>query len=262
MQIFRDGTSVRTTVSLVDETGAVISSPASATYVVLDENRNIVVASTNVAVTTSSVSVVINVPAPSNTLAAGALRGLRTIEVSVIDGSTNTRIASHSYALESSNVLVVMTNSYQTLEHAELMALEMGDLVVWSEKTRPEKIAALIDSYHRIGTLAFSIGWNYDQQKLMRGYQTIRGLNEWTANEFATLPIRFKRAIWRAQVVETEVILGGDNIGDQRREGLLSHTIGESSQMYRSGRPVMLPVSTQALKQLAGFVTYNSVVAR
>jgi hypothetical protein len=83
-----------------------------------------------------------------------------------------------------------------------------------------------------------------------------------TAAEIEALPALFLQALRMAQIAESDSILGGDPVGELRREGLMSKTVGESSQMYRPGKPLVMPVSDRAMRYLAGYVRRSLVVGR
>lgn len=261
MDVFRSGTDVKMTVAFVDDTGTTIN-VASASYRVLDENRVEVVAVTALTVNAGDTSTQITVLAANNALPTGAIRAGRTIEITMVDTNGNTKTTSASYVIETTEVLGIMTNSYQTLENAEIVAFDLPELERWNSATVQQKRAALVEAYHRLGNLAYRVGWNQSQDQLSFPFWSIRNLNEWTKTEFDRLPPKFKLALNRAQVTEADMILGADDIGELRRDGLMSQSIGESSQMYRPGKPIMLPVSIRALRKLSGYVTFNPVIGR
>lgn len=80
--------------------------------------------------------------------------------------------------------------------------------------------------------------------------------------QFMNLDERFRSALCRAQVIEANARLGGTDVSDLRREGLMSATVGEVSQMFRPSKPLVLPISHRALQVLAGYITWSVRASR
>ena len=64
-------------------------------------------------------------------------------------------------------------------------------------------------------------------------------------------------AIAKAQIAEADFMMGGDTVEDKRRTGLMSETVGESSNMFRPGKPLVLAGSEKALRYLTGYITWS-----
>lgn len=247
-------------VPFVDDLGASLT-PVSGTYRVMDESESDIVASAAISVAGSSVD--ITIPAVSNAVASGTTRGIRTVEVTLVMASS-THVIRESYIIQALSVLAVMTNSYQTIAQAELRALELPRLGAWHDKTENERINAMIDAFHHIGKMRFSVKSSVDSQSLLEpgNITNISKLNSYDLADFLLLDAAFLEALRRAQVVEADNILGGDIVGEQRRVGLMSQTIGESSHFFRPTKPVQLPVSVEALRYLQGYVDHNVRITR
>lgn len=63
-------------------------------------------------------------------------------------------------------------------------------------------------------------------------------------------------------MIEANARLGGTDVSDLRREGLMSATVGEVSQMFRPSKPLVLPISHRALQVLAGYITWSVRASR
>ena len=258
--VFANATQVTVNVPFKDSQGNVIV-PTAASYRVLDEAGTELVAATSASVGADPIPVV--VPAAKNTLAAGTPQGYRTVEMSfTIAGGTV--VATPGYIVESGSVLIIMTNSYQTFGSAEMHAAALQDLKKWDDKTERERKMAMIQAYHRLGTLTYKINDRVtDQSSIDFGkQQTVLSINRLTVAQFDLLLATFRDAIKRAQVAEADVILDNDSIIGRRRDGLMSESVGETSQFFRPSKPLTLPVSNRALRELQGFVHFSGTLAR
>jgi hypothetical protein len=163
--------------------------------------------------------------------------------------------------------LVVLTNSFQSYADAMLLSREMSGLAAWSAASDIDRSKALIDAFERLIRVGYRVPRPDSdlQSRFDANYATEISPRHWdivTLPEFEALPARFLRALKKAQVAEAEVILGGDLISGRRRAGLLSETVGESSMMFRPGKPLQLGVSEQALVYLTGFVNLRMTMVR
>ena len=87
-------------------------------------------------------------------------------------------------------------------------------------------------------------------------------LKDLTSEEWGYLPTHFKDSLKQAQLIEACVILGGDPIGDRRDQGLLSKTVGESSEMFRAGMPTKHAISPTAMAELRGYIDRSVRISR
>jgi hypothetical protein len=292
MDIYLAGTQVTLVVPLQDRNGNPLT-VTSISYRVVDNTDTQIVPLTALATfIAASTSATIVVPATLNNLAVipatitnnqidmFSTREVRTVELHLTI-SGNTVILTKSYALESDDPLMVGLNSFQTLPQAELVSIDIPNLLAWSAATDSDKLAALIDARSHICMLNFwllnsNINWGQDSLNFIpdgtyqspyistgSGMFIFNGnLSLLTPTQYNTLPIRFRAALCKAQVAESDSIMGGDPIDIRRREGLMLESIGEVKQMFRAGKPIDLPVSKRALKYLSQFVTFAKHTGR
>ena len=79
----------------------------------------------------------------------------------------------------------------------------------------------------------------------------------------AELDEKLLTALRRAQVLEASEILNADPTTLARRNGLISMTVGESSQFYGTSKPLDLPLlSRQAIKMLSPWISYSVRIGR
>jgi hypothetical protein len=263
--IYRENTSVKVTVPFTDDTGSSFT-PDSATYAVYDHLDNEIVAETSVSLGSDSVE--ITVDGANNMISDGYQRGFRNIQVKFVTGGDEIYVR-QEYLIKKNNELSIMVNSFQTYAIAAMSAQDLASLDAWQHKSRDERCQAMIEAFHRLMTMTFS-PWKHndiyketvaDDAPWSRRSNVIK-LTDYTQAEFERLNPNFLEALRRAQIVEADVILEGDIVGDKRRAGLLSETIGESSAMFRPGKPLDMGVSAQALRQLKGYISYSVRIGR
>lgn len=259
--VFAAATDVTVTVDLIDTDGTVIT-PVSATYTVGDD-EGVELASGAIAVDGSETSLSVTVPSANNQLDAGETIGARMVVISVVD-ARGTHLLRKGYLIESAGVLAVPAESGMTLATAEIVALRMPSLTEWPQADMHLRQAALVEAWSRLARLKYRPFRDFDDvegvaSKLLRG--TFR-LNELTDAEWQALPDPFRAALRRAQLVEADVILDGDPTWARRVDGLMSKTVGESSEMFRPGKPVITAVSMRAMRELSGFIDFSARVGR
>jgi hypothetical protein len=109
--------------------------------------------------------------------------------------------------------------------------------------------------------MTFNISYA-DSMSRLASSNIISNLDEKTDAELKALPEQFLNAIRLAQVIEADSILGGNETEDLRESGLLSKTVGESSQMFRSGVAMKLPLSKRAYQVLKRYTMRNNKIGR
>lgn len=279
MDVYFPGTSVNVVIPLVNRSGAVMD-VTSIQYHVVDEAGTEIVGMTALAdFAAGSASATIVVPATANAIAATSIRGLRKVELFCVT-SVGTVTLYSAYVLEQNDPLIVGVNSFQNYSQAQMTALDLPIMNGWIAATDRDRIAAMIDARAKICQLSFTLlnsNLNFGQDSLNfvpeGAYQTpyatagrlfiFNGnLALLTADQYSKLPERFKAALRLAQVAECDSILDGDTVSKRREEGLMLESIGESRQMFRSTKPLDLPISKRALGYISQFVTFSKKIGR
>lgn len=288
MDVFLAGTPVSLVVSLQDRSGNAIEASA-VEYRIIKQGGEEVFPRAVLDSFAGDEEVTIEIPAHLNDLASVdhstmthrhvdsvSVREVRTVELYLTVGG-NTVLMTKSYVLEPAESLVPGLNSFQTLPEAEMMALDVPGLHGWAGATEREKMAALVDARARIIQLRFNllnsnINWGQDNLNFVpegtyptpyAGVFMFNGnLGLLTPAHYGRLPPRFKSALCKAQVVEADVLLGGDPTDDRRKDGLMLESIGEVKQMFRPGKPLDLPISKRALRYLSPFVSFSKRIGR
>ena len=246
-KVYLPGMTVTETVELKDLNGNSVT-PSTAEYDVRDEKGIVVVEKTAVVLSGNETLVSVVVPQNINAVSSDG-RSARTITLymttpeGVLQNFT-------SYFVEAAVTLIVMSNTVQTFEEAELISFDVGSMLSgWSPASRVMKISAMKTAYERIKALTFT-------QYNMR---SIRGKTE---DEFRATAPDFQKALRRAQVVEADLVLNGDQIHIKQQQGILSETIGESSMFFRTTPPLNEPLSKQAMSELRGHIDRSIIIGR
>ncbi|MDL2285092.1 hypothetical protein LJC19_08160, partial [Oxalobacter sp. OttesenSCG-928-P03] len=78
------------------------------------------------------------------------------------------------------------------------------------------------------------------------------------------LPKLFINALRRAQIMQANYLLLDENsdIEHLRQRGLLSNTVSESKQFFRTQKPIAKTLCERAMKELARWLVFNRRTAR
>lgn len=235
---------------------------ASAAYRVFNESHVDVVASTPVVIGGTDTQTIITVPALVNGL-SGAARGFRTIELALVLTSGERKFVTYSYILKGTESWEVPSQTFQTYEQAVLTALDLTNIPGWNMADEQLRKAALKEAHSRIDSLSFDMleATEFpDFPALEPGFQG--RVSNLELADFDDLPDSFLGALKIAQVLEADQILVTTDPTERRNQGLLSMTVGESSAMFRSGKPVRTPVCKRAFDYLSRFVRAGNFIGR
>lgn len=265
MKLYPEGTAVTLALRFVDLNGDPVS-PTAVSVRVLDETGAVLVPVTILGVLGGDTEAEVTVPAPANALGA-TTAGIRLVEMTMATPAGPV-IAIERYVLRRSARLAVLVNSFQTYEQALLLALEMPRMDGWALADDNARTAALIEAFERLTRIGYAVPNPALDIESVLDPSYVREISprKWRAIDAAAfeacLPAPFKQAIRKAQVAESDVILNGDAVAGRRRAGLMSESVGESSMMFRPGKPLNLGVSEQALAYLTGYVDLRVKVGR
>ena len=152
--------------------------------------------------------------------------------------------------------LVKGENSFETIDGlAELIeaSIVLNQLPVLNED---QQISALSQAWQNIDALSVNID-------ALSG--TVTRTGDLTASDLADLETnqpRVFRALLSAQMLEADFLAGGNPVEQRRRDGMLSNSVGESAQFYRTSKPLVLPVCREAAVALRGIISYSTAISR
>lgn len=270
--VYRAGSQPTITVPApVDAAGAVIPT-TGVDYAIFNEKREEVKARAPLTgYSTGGAEINVKVEYTYNLLDADVTRALRRIEVYFGVEFGDERVISSTYVVQAADVLSLMVNSFQTLDEAELTAMDLPALLGWSAATDQDKLGAMASAYDNMCRLSFKYLTEADIQALDvttdvdrygRPYYYVPSMRTAGVDAWNDFTANFQRALRRAQVVEADILLAGDPVGDKRRQGIITETIGES-KIFLSPKPALqFPVSRACLDQLQGFIYRSARIAR
>jgi hypothetical protein len=270
MQSYTPGLPVAITLALVDSAGVALT-PTALKYRVIDEDETALVDWTDIAVADPvQTEVTISISGVLNILTPPAVRGARTAEVEVTTAG-GTVTLSDTVAIQGSTALAHGQNTFLTFTAAQLLSRDFADnsMPGWlmTQGNRAQQEAALIEAFDRIVRLPIELQWD-DTQSILNidtEFTTSYGpylLRNLTATQVLNLYPQMLEGLRKAQLVEADEILNGDPIRTARKNGALSMTVGESSQFFRTSKPLDLGVSERALAFVSRWIRIGAVIGR
>ena len=265
MHKYPAGTAVTVALPLVDLNGDTIT-PTGLSARVLDQDGVQLVAPYAPSNTDGDAEIEITVPASANQVASG-LAG-RTVELTITTAN-GTYNQSNSYLIEAMIAFTVPNNSFQSYVQALITAEMLPNLMEWGMANDEDRQRAMLEAYARLTRIGYRIRSNQElaqdriadvldgEERVAPGWWPQMTVSEWNA-----LSSRFRKAMCRAQIIEANEVLRGVRPDDKRRMGILSESIGESSMMFRVGKPLDLGISQAALRELTGFLDLRATVGR
>lgn len=218
-------------------------------------------------------AVTFDVAAEHLTLADGETSSGRELVVTLDTAEGDIEIRDY-FIVVSRNPLAIAQNSFVTYPEALRFRAEFGSLNGWDANARDRHMSALAEAYRRLCRMSFKVpGANMDGTNVNKANYGTGTDSGWAWGSrvrvstldqagFEALPPKFQHAIKRAQLAEADVILGGDPIGDRRKAGMISETIGESSGFFQSRPYLNLPISRQAYEEVKRYVYLSIGVLR
>lgn len=248
----RDAQIAKVQVDLTTPDGTPIV-PTSFVWSLYDEIGTVLVADTSVAVSETDTSVVVTVSGSDNTLATGNQIESRELLAKVVDTSGVEHTLRAYYIVANTNRLVSMVNSLVTYPQALRLSMDFADLRGWQLASQEQREAALVQAFGNLTLLKLSP--DYFPSEFI-------SLIDMADADFQQVDAKIRDAFQRAQLVEANVLLGGDGTDLHRKSGIMSQSVGESTTFFRTIKPVDLPISKQALKLVSRYLDMSIKLAR
>lgn len=260
MQAYLGGHSVTLTIPLIDADGATIAAQTASYRVIDQEEAELVAKVAHPTFIEGDESIEILIDGAINTLPLGETRGMRVVEL-FLETAIGTIKLEQGYFIEATEVLVEGVNTFATYNKALYLSYEIPNIPGWTDAPRQGRIAALIAARRNIGRLRFRYAFGANQD-IIDNTVGVSDLTNATLDQWNALPKDFKEALYRAQIIEADFLLGGDEIGDLRRSGLMSMSVGEAKQFFRTTRPLEGVVCKRAMKELSKWAVTGLRLAR
>lgn len=257
------GQNLTLTIPLVDSSGVPLTATAVA-YRVIDQDEVELVVQTPVpGYVAPAANAVVTILAANNNVGT-AQRALRVVELFVTTASGMV-VVTAEYVIEATSIIVVGVNSLQTYPAAVMCGYEQPNLTAWQSASRVERANALIAAYRNLGKLVLryvNTEITADQTRLVTPYTQDYNITTLTKDQLLTLEKVYLDALCRAQVIEADYLLGGDEADGLRRSGIMSMTIGESSQFFRTTRPFEGAICRRAMKEIGQYIVRSIAIGR
>jgi hypothetical protein len=272
MKFYPEDFDVEVVVPFTDLNGNAVT-PLSLSAALYDGNDEEIVDFGSLPLDAGATSRSIVIPRAFNVLEDGALRTARILRI-VIDTTAGAIRRSHSYVVEAEQRLVQMTNTFLTYEAAEIAALDTPNTSGWNVSSEDQRKAALIEAFNRLTSIPMRYSPMTTTQLQQSGWDRLIpddftseryiARDQWseiTPEIFGELPAHFRKALRKAQFIEANELLQGDNVAKKHRAGIVTETIGESSVTLRAGR-LDYGISQQTMAALAGYIHFNARIVR
>ena len=256
--IYYEGDDATVSFDHVDHSGQQIT-PISVVYTILDKDGNEILGTTAGVVGLDPT--VIEIDGTYNTFDVDFIgdTDYRLVKAEFDDG-TNTVTHMQGYFIKKVTALVAGENSFQTLESAKVTSLDIVNSDSFNTATDSEKITALKNAFNALRK--YTVNIYYGQDHLYSGYRYVT-LSTLTAEQMNSLDSDLLNALKRAQVIQSNFLMLPENsLIRKRREGMLSETIGESSNMFRTSKPIQTIVCREALDELSEYIVTSKKIGR
>jgi len=265
--VFRENTQVTLTVAVPKDAAGGALTVTSVDLAVLDETGTVIAPEASVTAPVAGAERFEAVLALAFNSIGASRRAARVVRVKMTtaEGVYETE---ELYLLEKPQQLEKLKNSFVTLGEAYMVARDMVGLDGWAAAEADERVAALVTAHRSLCRLTFRYKGTTSQSRITWGqsaeigYSYVTEIKDITEGEWTSTPEHFRTALMRAQLAEADILLQGDPVGEKRRAGIVSETIGESSMFFRQNPEVHLPISRAAMEHLAGYVYRDTRISR
>lgn len=157
--------------------------------------------------------------------------------------------------------LTVGQNTLVTQAQALLLIKEMVGVNAFANASSELQIAALMEAYDRVASMELRSRILPHEVSYKDG-EEVKSIGALNALDLTALSLQMRKAFMKAQVYEADFILGGDPVTELRKQGIMSYTVGEVKQFFRTVKPLDFTISMRAMGQIGKYLQYSRGVAR
>lgn len=177
--------------------------------------------------------------------------GLRTVVMTLIDDEGLSHTETHRYYLSNPKPLSVGENSLVTYVQALMIVPELSNLQGWYMASDAQHVAAMIEAYNTLSR--FPLNRNFTHQRI----------TDYTKEELANVEVTGALADFcRAQLLHANYLLGGEVEKSMRDNGVMSHSVGESTTFFRTSKPLDYGISSRAYQYISRYISRDVVINR
>ena len=241
---------VQAMIEFVNEDDNALATPfVSASYEILDEEEMQLSTATLSGADLSSTNYSLTISAADNTLVGDETISIRSIVMTVMDANNVTTVITERYYIEFDQTLKTGVNSMMTFSKSLALRPTIPLLEGWDAALDDrQRKAALIEAYQRLGRFRLSSTYN----ELTISAYDVTGLSE--------LDSRIVSDFRKAQLIEANALLGGEQHHDRRIQGIMSESTGESTTFYRTRMALNRGISSKAYAYIVRYLD-NTVIA-
>lgn len=254
---------------------------SSASYSLFDISSNPVLVDQPLFISEGDLSASFTISGEYNSLGDEITKDMRRVVVKYKSSDGRVSEIEQFYAVVKAMELTIPHDSFVTLMEAKLAALDIygaDSFMLLSDHVQRQ---VLIEATKRIKTMRFSLKCIYkitDEE----GYkpQNVLTANtlpfylagehsseyidftELTSEQYKSLPAYFIKDVAESCMNEAISIVTTNGAADAREEGLLSESIGETTNMYRSGRSATKTLSRKTWRLLSRYTDNQIRVGR
>ncbi|KMJ44959.1 hypothetical protein AB204_11485 [Xenorhabdus khoisanae] len=243
-----------------------------ASYSLFDIAGKTIIADQDITLNSGDLSASFSISGEHNTLVDDKTKDMRRVVVKTTTASGRVSEFEQYYAVIASIELAVPSESFITLMEAKLAAMDMYSsdaFLLLSDHTQRQ---ALIEATRRLKNMKFSLkrvykisDSEYDRPQNVLATNTLpfylagefKGdaidFSELTEEEYRALPDYFLNDMAQACMIEAVSVVTTGGAADARDEGVLSESIGETTNMYRSGRAATQALSRKTWRLIARY---------
>lgn len=260
MQIYTPRSIVTVVFDMIDPSNSEAIVPTSATWSLFDDEGNELRSFVPLTVSGDEQELGVQIDSADN-----LNEGARTVALNVTSNDGNFTLT-QSYVLQGYRPLSVPTESAMTEATATLIrsGIASSGFDEWDYAGEITRRAALLEAWSRIKELPlhpWRLGEQIAPELVSFNGRKVR-LDEFDKDQFQALPDHFKNALKRAQITEAAALLESDGAFERRRDGLISKTVGESSEMFTSQSPAMKSIHPATNRILSPYIKQTISIGR
>lgn len=175
--------------------------------------------------------------------------GLRTVLMELIDDEGLSHTQSHRYYVSNPKPLSIGVNSLLTYVQALMIVPELSNLQGWYMASEAQHVAAMTEAYNTLSR--FPLNRSFVHQRI----------TDYSKEELENAVLKDALADFcRAQVLHANYLLGGEVEKSMRDNGVMSHSVGESTTFFRTSKPLDYGISSRAYQYISRYINRDVVI--
>lgn len=263
MNTYLQGVNIDINIPLLNDIGEDLDNVSKVTWILYDENEKLLTSGEVTDFDEELASV--RVEAKYNLVDKDEQSEVRLLVATLMCDNEKSYTHKFYYILQSEAILQYGKNSILTYMQALKLTPTIATLVSWNSATEAQQKTALLNAFTNLSRLRLHRGCAGDDADY-EAYRVIGSapvtLTDFPEKAWAKFSTQFKKDFQLAQMMEAEYLLGGDGVEQLRHKGVMSYTVGEVKQFYRTSTPLEMGCCKDALRYVGRYIQYHSTIAR